>query len=137
MHILGKQDTKFRVCTTIRKILLQDDDVKALVGDKIYPIVSIEEAPEGNFIVYQRDSYSIRKTHQGIYEQECAVFINCVSTDYDESQRMAEAVFNALQNVHNYVDEIDNIIINEINLEDSIEDYAAGKFLQILKFEII
>ena len=38
-----KIDTKFFVCTELRKILLEDPIISDLVGTKIYPII----APEG------------------------------------------------------------------------------------------
>ncbi len=76
------------------------------------------------------------KTKQGIYDQQVSVFITCVSSDYDTSQEIAEQVYLALQNINNYRDPDNGVIINNIDLEDSTEDYAADKYLQVLKFRI-
>jgi hypothetical protein len=108
-----------------------------LVGNRIFPIISIEQAKEGDFIVYQREEYSIQKTKNGIYEQEVSVFITCVSSDYDVSQEIAEQVYLTLQNINNYIDPDSGMVINYIDLADSTEDYAVDKFIQVLKFRIM
>lgn len=136
MYITDKENTKFKVCNTIRKFLLENKTIQMLVGNRIFPIISIEGAGQGDFIVYQRESYSQMKTKQGIYDQQCTVFITCVSSDYDTSQEIAEQVYLTLQNVYNYIDQDNGIIINQIDLEDSTEDYAADRYLQVLKFRI-
>jgi hypothetical protein len=136
MYITDKENTKFKVCNRIRKFLLENKTIQMLVGNRIFPIISIEQAGQGDFIVYQRESYSQMKTKQGIYDQQCTVFITCVSSDYDTSQEIAEQVYLTLQNVYNYIDQDNGIIINQIDLEDSTEDYAADRYLQVLKFRI-
>lgn len=136
MIITGKENTKFKVCNTIRKFLMNNETIQLLVGNRIYPIISIENVGQGDFIVYQRESYSNMKTKQGIYDQQCSIFITCVSSDYDTSQEIAEQVYLALQGIYNYVDPDNGIVINSIELEDSTEDYAADRYLQILKFRV-
>ena len=137
MYITNKADTKFKVCSIIRKFLLENKTLQLLVGKRIFPVTLVEGSGDGDFILYQRDSYSLRKTKQGIYEQECSVYITCVSSDYDTSQEIAEQVYLSLQNVCNYKDPDTGIIINSIDLDDSREDYAVDKFLQLLKFRIM
>lgn len=128
-----KKQMKFKVCSVIREILMNDNDIKQMVGTRIFPITA-PEGTEGNFITYTRDEYSIQKTKMGIYEQSCVVYIACVSPDYDESQRMAELVFLALDgkmNVNN-----DDCYINDISMTDSTEEFATDKYLQLLQFTI-
>ena len=55
MYIKAK--SKFRIGTVIRKILIDNEDVKQLVGDKIFPLVA-PQSTEGDLIVYYRDEYS-------------------------------------------------------------------------------
>lgn len=135
-YITNKENTKFKVTTVIRKFLMNNEMIKLLVGNRIYPVLAIEEAGEGDFIAYQRASYSQMKTKQGIYDQEVSIIITCVSSDYDTSQEIAEQVYLCLQDIYNYRDEETDVIINHIDLEDSMEDYGAGKFIQVLKFQI-
>jgi hypothetical protein len=136
MYILNKKDTKFKVCNVIRKFLLENETLQLLVGNRIYPIMAVEGIGDGDFIVYQRESYGQSRTKQGIYEQTCSVFIVCVSSDYDTSQEIAEQVYLTLQDVNNYVDEETDIVINKIDMVDSTEDYAGDRYFQVLKFDI-
>lgn len=133
MIYTDKTDTKFSVCTEIRKMLLNNSEIKRLVDNKIYPIVA-PEGTEGNFIVYVRDQYSISKTKQGIYEQKCIVFVSCVSDKYDTSQEIADSVFQCL--VGKYKINTGKTIINSIEMLDSTEDYANGVYIQTLEFSI-
>lgn len=130
---VDKINTKFSVCTEIRKMLLEDSKIKEFVDNKIYPIVA-PEGTEGNYIVYIRDQYSISKTKQGIYEQKCIVFISCISDKYDKSQEMADAVFQCLQG--RYKKDTGKTIINNIEMLDSTEDYGDGLYIQTLEFSI-
>lgn len=129
----SKLQTKFSVCTLIRERLLADEKIKELVGTQIYPII----APEGttnNYIVYVRDEYSIDRTKVGIAFHNCIVFISCVSSSYDESQEIADAVFQALDGKYKINTEQHNI--NAIELVDSTEDYDGDVYIQTLSFSI-
>ena len=75
-----KKQTKFTVCTLLRELLLNDKTVNELIGKQIYPIIAPEKT-KGNYIVYVRDEYSIERTKQGIYNQNCIVYISCVSSN--------------------------------------------------------
>lgn len=133
-YITDKQHNKFHVMTPIRKMMLNDENIKGYVQDKIYPVICPEDALNGSFIVYSRDSYGIEKTHQGIYQQNCRVYISCVASDYDTANNIAEAVFNCLQRIVNYKDK--NTVINEINMVDSTEDFADDRFVITMAYEI-
>lgn len=129
----SKLQTKFSVCTLIRERLLSDEKLKELVGNKIFPII----APEGttnNYIVYVRDEYSIDRTKTGIAFHNCIVFISCVSSSYDESQKIADAVFQCLDGRYKINTKAHNI--NSIELIDSTEDYNGDCFIQTLSFSI-
>lgn len=130
---MEKLKTKFTVCTLLREMLLEDATIQELVGNKIYPIIAPENT-QGNYIVYVRDEYSINRTKMNIYEQNCIVYISCVSDDYDVSQQMANAVFQVLDdryNIHN-----ETMSIRSINMTDSTEDYDGDVYIQTLQFTI-
>ena len=129
MYIKAK--SKFRIGTVIRKILIDNEDVKQLVGDKIFPLVA-PQSTEGDLIVYYRDEYSKDYTKMGVYNDNCKVYVTIVSDSYDRSQEIAEAVNNALEGT--FFLNTDNQI--QVRLSDSTEDYADNKYIQDLLFEI-
>lgn len=129
----SKLQTKFSVCTLIREKLLEDEKIKGLVDSRIYPIIA-PEGTEGNYIVYVRDEYSIDRTKVGIAFHNCIVFISCVSSSYDESQKIADAVFQCLDGKYRINTEQHNI--NAIELVDSTEDYDGDVYIQTLSFSI-
>ena len=129
MYIKAKP--KFRIGTTIRKLLIENEAVKEFVGEKIFPLVAPQEA-KGDLIVYYRDEYSKDYTKMGVYNDNCKVYVVAVSEDYDRSQLIAEAVNEALEDT--FFQNTDNQI--QIRLSDSTEDYADNKYIQVLLFEI-
>jgi hypothetical protein len=129
----SKLQTKFSVCTLIRERLLADEKIKELVGNKIFPIIAPENT-QGNYIVYVRDEYSIDRTKTGIAFHNCIVFISCVSSSYDESQKIADAVFQCLDGKYKINTEQQNI--NAIEMIDSTEDYDGDVYIQTLSFSI-
>lgn len=129
----GKKQTKFAVCTLLRELLLKDEEVSKYVKNQVYPIIAPENT-SGNYIVYIRDEYSIERTKQGIYNQNCIVYISCVSTNYDTSQEIADAVFQCLDNKYNISN--DKQYIESIEMIDSTEDYDGDVFIQTLQFKI-
>ena len=129
MYIKAK--SKFRIGTVIRKILIDNEDVKQLVGDKIFPLVA-PQSTEGDLIVYYRDEYSKDYTKMGVYNDNCKVYVTIVSDSYDRSQEIAEAVNNALEGT--FFQNTDNQI--QVRLSDSTEDYADNKYIQVLLIEI-
>lgn len=120
-------ETKFRITTVIRQILLQNSDLVELIGDKIYPLYAPDDT-EGDFVLYTRDEYSIDRTQMGIVIQRCKVYINVVSTDYDRGQEIAEKIFDILDG--DYSDGM------KIRMIDSTEDIADKKYVQVLLFSI-
>lgn len=64
----------------------------------------------------------------GLFSQQCRVFINVVSDNYDRSQDIAELILGVLEG-----DRSNGL---RIRLKDSTEDYEDKKFIQVLLFEI-
>ena len=120
-------DSKFKITTTLRQILLADERLSKLIGSKIFPLIAPEDT-EGDIVLYTRDEYSVINTKMGITTQVCKVYINVVSSDYDRGQDIAELIFGILQG--DYSDGM------KIQLVDSTEDYADKKYIQVLLFSI-
>ena len=121
-------DSKFKVTTKIRTALMEDAEIVALVGSRIFPIVAPNKTA-GDFITYQRDEYSKDRTKMGVAAETCKVYINAISDSYDRSQDLAYLIDKALDGTH------PNLGIS-IYTEDSTEDFEDGKYIQSLLFEI-
>lgn len=120
--------SKFKVTSEISTILLADEKIVAFVGDNIFPL-NAEKDTKGDFIIYMRDEYSIDRSKMGIVSQKCNVYINAISSSYNRSQELADLIFKVLEGTFKNPD-------MEIHLEDSTEDYADGKYIQVLLFSI-
>lgn len=120
-------NSKFKITTVLRQILLSDERFVNLVGDKVFPLFA-PEGTEGDIVLYTRDEYSLDYSKMGITSQLCNVYINVVSSDYDRGQDIAELIFNILQG-----DFSDGL---KIRMLDSTEDYADKKYIQVLLFSI-
>lgn len=101
--------------------------IENLVGDKIYPLVNTDDT-EGDFIAYQRGGYQRIDTNMAT-AGKATFFITAVSSDYDRSLEIAQAVYTVLDGRHSEYD----LCIKMIDYE---EDYLDKKFVQILKFVI-
>lgn len=118
----------FDITTEVRSILISDNTVKSLVGDKMFPVFA-PQYTDGDFIIYFRDKYEIDRNKMGITEQQCNVYLGVISNDYDRGQMIAESVFQALEGTFANPD-------MTIHLIDSTEDSVDGKYLQLLLFNI-
>ena len=119
--------SKFKITTVVRALILANQEIAALIGSRIFPVIAPEKT-EGDFIVYYRDEYSKDRTKMGISGQTCKIIVAAVSSDYDTSQDLADLIDETLDGVHDGV---------TIHLEDSTESFEDGKYIQVLVFSII
>lgn len=121
-------NSKLKITTPIRAILLNNPGIVAMIEDKIFPLVAPKDT-DGDFIIYQRDGYSKESTKMGVYKQVPAVYINAISDNYDRSQDLAELIFQSLEGTFSNP-------TMKITLVDSTEEFVDGKYIQILLFEV-
>lgn len=118
----------FKITAEIRSILLQNEEIKSIVGEKIFPIMAPEDT-DGDFIVYQRDELKQEYTKMGVASQVSVLYLTAVSESYVRSNSLASLIYDTLSgdfrdpNMH-------------IQLEDSTEDFIDKKFIQVLQFSI-
>lgn len=116
----------------IRKILSQDEAVKALGTTKVYPLVVSEAVLP--YVVYYRTGMS-RTAVKGLAGADTvAMDVMCFAADYTASVELAEAVREALDGV-NYADD-DGYVMRSCQLVDSSESYNGEAYVQTLSFEI-
>lgn len=118
--------TKFKIGTLIRKLIIEDEQINKLIGENIFPLIAPEDT-QGAFIIYKRDEYSKSYTKDGIYRENCVIYITVVSDTYDEAQKIAIMINDLLEGYGQTF---------KIKLTDSTEDYEDNKFIQVLQFTI-
>lgn len=119
---------KLAITTEVRAILLESEELEALIGNKVFPIVAPVKT-EGDFIIYQRDGYKQEYGKMGVARQIPTVFVNAVSDDYDRSLQLVSLIYEALEGDFSSPN-------MTIHLEDSTEDYSEGKYFQVLQFSV-
>lgn len=125
---MGRSSKKFRAIIDVVSLLSRSSTIQQLVGDKIYPLVNTDDTT-GDFIAYQRAGYQRQDTKMGFAVQRSDFFMTVVSSDYNRSLEIAEAVFDVLEGDHAEYD-------MRIRMIDYEEDYLDKKFCQILKFSL-
>lgn len=118
----------FKITAEIRSILLQNEEIKSIVGEKIFPIMAPEDT-DGDFIVYQRDELKQEYTKMGVASQVSVLYLTVVSESYVRSNSLASLIYDTLSGDFRDPD-------MHIQLEDSTEDFIDKKFIQVLKFSI-
>lgn len=122
---------KWNIGNIVRKILINDEDIKGQVSNNIFPIVAPENTI-GDFIVYRRAQYSKSSVKMGVYEDKCELIIVALSDNYDDSIILASKIDNTLTGKHT----LENGYKLDIALSDSTEMYEDNKYIQTLIFTI-
>ena len=122
-----------KVGVAINKLLLKREQLKELVGDKIYPISSTHSV-KAPFVVYRRSGFTpLRTKDRWSVENEIDLDVVVVSDGYDEGLSIAEQVIQALDNKKYNGDEC---TIESLQLVQAQEDFIEDVYLQVLSFKI-
>lgn len=119
---------QFNITNRVAAMLEADEQIAALVGDSIFPI-DAPDGTDGSFIVYQRDGYAEQGTKTGLATRSPVVNVACVAGTYKESQQLAMRVYDVLEGIHKNP-------YAEMRMQDSTEEHADKKYIQILQFAI-
>lgn len=125
-----KSYQKWKAGNDLRAILLNDTELKKMVGNNIYPLVA-PEGVEKEFIVYGREKYTKKYAKDGVWEDECLVYFTAISDNYDKATTLASLIDNALTGRHTIKD---NKV--DIYLYDSTETFDDNKYVETLIFTI-
>lgn len=118
----------FKITAGIRSLLLQNEEIKGFVGERVFPIMAPEDTV-GDFIVYQRDELKQEYTKMGVATQVSVLYLTAVSESYVRSNSLASLIYDTLSGDFKDPD-------MRIQLEDSTEDFIDKKFIQVLQFSI-
>ena len=121
--------TGISVLKSIYKLLVANEDLVAIIDNKMYPIIANENTTFP-FIVYQCDSIYAEYTKDWRCNDNINISINIAATTYNQSIEIAELVRTAIEGKR-----IDNI--NTIRLISMNEDYLEDTYIQNLQFNVI
>ena len=115
----------------IYKVLSDDADIKAIVGDKIFPIV-VQEGTLFPFIAFDGISVTGIYTKDGCIGDTTQLTINCIGQDFDTVATLAENVRLVLEQQSA---EYGNYSIGSGELMGGGFDYDGQAFIAFLNFQ--
>lgn len=117
----------------IYKTLVSYAPLKAVVGEKIFPIATKNEVPFP-FIVYERDNVVPHYDKGGASTTESTVNVYVLAEGYTESLDIAEMVISALE--RNYC-EYDDFEVIGATMLGADESYTANTYVQQISFNFM
>lgn len=120
------KQTSISVNKHIYNLLINDEILKELVDDKIYPIVA-EETVSYPFILFTKESAIANYTKDLLMYDTVTISIAIAATNYSQTVEIAERVRQILENRRD--DYFYNILFDEVT-----EDFVEDAYIQTLKF---
>ena len=111
----------------IYSILVNDEVLKGLVGEKIYPLVA-EEETTFPFIIFRRNSIQTEYTKDGRVNDTVEISITAVANDY-------VTTVNILERVRELIEYNRSLFISA-KLTNVSEDYIDNAYIQEIIFSI-
>lgn len=121
--------TAISVNKYIYSILSQDNEIKRLVGNKIYPLIA-EESTTFPFIIFKRNNIVTEYCKDGKVIDRVDFSIAIAANNYAESIAIAERCRELLELKR-------NDYFNLIHFNSIYEDYVDDTFIQELHFTAI
>lgn len=117
--------------TAIYKILIDNEEIKKVVGNNIYPVVA-PFSTKNPYIVFKRQINTQNDNKDSRYSI-VSIEINVYSNNYQQSIKLAEMVKNTLENVYNK--EVEGFKIKYIVSTSIDEDYNEDYYSQTMYFD--
>lgn len=108
------------VATDLRKLLLQDADLKQMVGESIFPLFAPADTT-GDFVTIRREGYKLYRTKFGTYDEVATIAIVAFSPDYDRCCQIVERLRSVLMLIK--VDDLYPLITNST---EDVTDFTVG-----------
>lgn len=119
----------YEVEYAIVALLLANETLKDLVGDKVFPVY-IDRDTEGDAVYYDSRLEEPSETKMGIYERHLRFRVCAVSWDMDKANRIVAAIQDELEGI--YTDEPWYKIIAVASEKDA----ADKKYFKAMEFLI-
>lgn len=120
------------------KSVAEDEAVRAICGDRVYPIVVPAGVPIFPFAVFQSSDVETEDTKDGDFYDTTQTEFVCVSKKYEEASKLASAIRRALKK-HARVEYDDFEVQNTLYMgseEEYKEDIAAYMIYMKFNFEV-
>ena len=117
--------------TAIYSILRDNEEIKKVVGNNIYPVVAPLNT-KNPYIVFKRQINTQNDNKDSRYSI-VTIEINVYSNNYQQSIQLAELVKNTLENVYNK--EVEGYKIKYIVSTSIDEDYNEDYYSQTMYFD--
>lgn len=118
--------TAISISKEIYNLLINDDILKGLVADKIYPLIA-EEETTFPFIIFKKNSIQTEYTKDGRVFDEVNISITSIATDYFTTVNIIERVREIFENCR---------LFAMCRLSGVTEDYIDNAFIMEISFNI-
>ena len=117
--------------TAVYKILTDNEEIKKMVGNNIYPVVAPLNT-KNPYIVFKRQITTQNDNKDSRYSI-VSIEINVYSNNYQQSIQLAELVKNTLEDIYNK--EVEGFKIKYIVSTSIDEDYNEDYYSQTMYFD--
>lgn len=117
--------------TAIYSILTDNEEIKKVVGNNIYPVVA-PLSTKNPYVVYKRQITTQNDNKDSRYSI-VSIEINVYSNNYQQSIQLAELVKNTLEDIYNK--EVESFKIKYIVSTSIDEDYNEDYYSQTMYFD--
>lgn len=124
--------TGLSIGKVVYNILSSDNNLKKIIGDKIYPLIA-DEGTTFPFVIYSRIGID-QQSSKDSTDDEIRVLVQVAANNYQQSVEIAELIRSILEH---WTGTVNNLYIEDIILEDASEDWLDDSFIQNLNFNII
>lgn len=107
----------------IYKLLSGSDNLKAIVSNKIYPLVAAEGVTFP-FVTFTVDTVTPDNNYKYSRRDRVNFTVACIGEDYSITTDIAEAVRSSLD-------------VDSFAFQSAEDDYQNNAFIKVLKFEVI
>ena len=118
--------TAISISKEIYNLHINDDILKGLVADKIYPLIA-EEETTFPFIIFKKNSIQTEYTKDGRVFDEVNISITSIATDYFTTVNIIERVREIFENCR---------LFAMCRLSGVTEDYIDNAFIMEISFNI-
>lgn len=118
--------TAISISKYIYNILINDEIIKGIVAEKVYPLVA-EEETTFPFIIYRKNNITTEYTKDGRAFDNADITITIIATDYTTTVQVVERVRELFENNNDF---------KQVRMVSNSDDYNDNAYIQEITFSI-